>query len=198
MTPSLRSAASHGEVDEAHESESESARLLYPQGCYKNARGTQAEKGTWMGRRALRAFAIGLSLISLTSATCLLLSLQSQLKVAPLRLATGRCEPVTTDHLDGMVYICTGEGCDSSLLCHSMSLLRLESNWQGPIYVISDRQDFISESACEGNRPKYSVVVAPETPTMMHMKNLKCQLFDLIPANPTRLIYIDADILPVS
>ena len=122
MTPSLRSAASHGEVGEAHESSS--ARLLYPQGYYKNARGTQAEKGTWMGRRALRAFAIGLSLISLTSATCLLLSLQSQLKVAPLRLATGRCEPVTTDHLDGMVYTCTGEGCDSSLLCHSMSLLR--------------------------------------------------------------------------
>ena len=151
-----------------------------------------------MERRALRAFAIGLVLIQLTSATCLLLSLRSQLKVAPLRLATGQCEPVTTDHLDGMVYICTGEGCDSSLLCHSMSLMRLESNWQGPIYVISDRQDFISESACEGNRPKYSVVVAPETPTMMHMKNLKCQLFDLIPANPTRLIYIDADILPVS
>ena len=123
MTPSLRSAASHGEVD-AHESSS--ARLLYPQGYYKNARGTQAERGTWMRRRALRAFAIGLVLISLTSATCLLLSLRSQLKVAPLRLATGRCEPVTTDHLDGMVYTCTGKGCDYSFLCHSISLL---SDW---------------------------------------------------------------------
>ena len=195
MTARPRSKASHGEVG-AHES---SSPRLYPQGYYKNAKGPQAEKGSSMGRRVkdreLQAFVIGLSLMSMT---CLLLSLRSQLKVVPLRLATGQCEPETTDHLDGMVYICNGKGCDYSFLCHSISLLRFESNWQGPIYVISDRQDFISESACDRNRPKYSVVVAPETPTMMHMKNFKRQLFDLIPANATRRIYIDADILPVS
>jgi hypothetical protein len=65
------------------------------------------------------------------------------------------------------------------------------------MYVISDRQDFITETACDDNAPKYTTVVAPETPTMMHMKNFKRQLFDLIPGNKTRLIYIDADILPV-
>lgn len=167
-------------------------------GYYKNAKGPLAAKGTFLNRklkdRELQAFVIGLTLLS---TACLLLSMRSQLKVSPLRLATGECQPVTRERLDGMVYICTGKGCDYSFLCHSINLLRFESNYQGSIYVVSDRQDFISESACDNNRPSYTVVVAPDTPTMMHMKNFKRQLFDLIPGNATSLIYIDADILPV-
>mmetsp|Transcript_13047 Transcript_13047/g.36599 ORF Transcript_13047/g.36599 Transcript_13047/m.36599 type:complete len:365 (+) Transcript_13047:1688-2782(+) len=171
----------------------------YGSGYYKNAKGAQhGDKGSSLQRklkdRELQTFVIGLTLLS---TTCLLMSMRSQLKVQPLRLASDQCEPVTQERLDGMVYICNGAGCDYSFLCHSINLLRFESNWQGPIYVISDRQDFISEAACENNRAKYEVIVAPETPTMMHMKNFKRQLFDLVPNNATRLIYIDADILPV-
>jgi len=158
----------------------------------KNAKSSQGEKGSSGRKRkdkGLQTFVVALSLLT---TLCLLISIRSHVAVYPLRLATDECKEAGEDLLDGMVYICNGKGCDSSFLCYSMSLLRFESNWQGPIYVISDRQDFISGTACDQNRPRYSVVVAPETPTMMHMKNFKRQLFDLIPAkNATSLIYID-------
>lgn len=164
----------------------------------KNAKSSQGEKGSSGRKRkdkGLQTFVVALSLLT---TLCLLISIRSHVAVYPLRLATDECKEAGEDLLDGMVYICNGKGCDSSFLCYSMSLLRFESNWQGPIYVISDRQDFIAGTACDQNRPRYSVVVAPETPTMMHMKNFKRQLFDLIPAkNATSLIYIDADIVPV-
>ena len=171
-------------------------------GYCKNAKCFQGEKGA-NGRysssrnakdRELQVFVL---ILSLLTASSLIFSIRSRLVLHPLRLDTDQCEPVGEERLDGMVYICNGKGCDHTFLCYSLNLLRYESNWQGPMYVISDRQDFITETACDDNAPRYTTVVAPETPTMMHMKNFKRQLFDLIPGNKTRLIYIDADILPV-
>eukprot|EP00216_Chloropicon_sp_CCMP2111_P001057 CAMPEP_0198235914 /NCGR_PEP_ID=MMETSP1446-20131203/1808_1 /TAXON_ID=1461542 ORGANISM="Unidentified sp, Strain CCMP2111" /NCGR_SAMPLE_ID=MMETSP1446 /ASSEMBLY_ACC=CAM_ASM_001112 /LENGTH=274 /DNA_ID=CAMNT_0043917359 /DNA_START=221 /DNA_END=1042 /DNA_ORIENTATION=+ len=136
-----------------------------------------------------------------------LFNIRNSLITRPLHLADTICKPPSENSLDGFVYICSGKGCDQSFLCYSIFLLRTVSMWKGPVYIVSDQQEFIHHTACSYHNPlalrddspsfNYTTIPTPPAPTLMHMKNYKRQLFTLVGRNATKLIYIDADILPV-
>ena len=153
--------------------------------------------------RSMKYVLVFMSIFSLTS---MLLSfkvvgtLHGQVKNSPLRMEEGQCKPVPAERLDGLAYICNGKGCQIDLLCFSMSLMRLQSKYEGRIYVVTDRDDLFEGKACGNNAPEYEAIPFQNSSstTRMHMKLTRAKLFDMIPdRNAKSLIYIDADILPV-
>ena len=153
--------------------------------------------------RSIKYVLVFMSIFSLTS---MLLSfkvvgtLHGQVKNSPLRMEEGQCKPVPAERLDGLAYICNGKGCQIDLLCFSMSLMRLQSQYEGRIYVVTDRDDLFEGKACGNNAPEYEAIPFQNSSstTRMHMKLTRAKLFDMIPdRNAKSLIYIDADILPV-
>ena len=165
-------------------------------------------KGKAVGRAALptqlRFKLLLAAVLALLSVGAVVSSVRVALIAQPLKLSQDACPAVPDGNglLDGIVYICTGKGCDVSFLCMSLHLLRHASGWEGRIYIVTDRDEFLSGSACGGASANlnFTAVAAPETPTLMHMKNFKRQLFGLIEGGghvASKLLYVDADILPV-
>ena len=110
--------------------------------------------------------------------------------------------------LDGVVYVCAspptvsggstpqGPGCNIPLLCNSLHLLRQEGGWAGHVWVVTD-----VAAQVRGLCPMadFEAVEPPHEglDSLMGVKNLKRQLFKILPGAPSSLIYIDGDILPV-
>jgi len=170
----------------------------------------EERKRKWCNLRAAcrsdRSIKYVLVFMSIFSLTSMLLSfkvvgtLHGQVKNSPLRMEEGQCKPVPAERLDGLAYICNGKGCQIDLLCFSMSLMRLQSKYEGRIYVVTDRDDLFEGKACGNNALEYEAIPFQNSSstTRMHMKLTRAKLFDMIPdRNAKSLIYIDADILPV-
>ncbi|KAK3287840.1 hypothetical protein CYMTET_4668 [Cymbomonas tetramitiformis] len=95
--------------------------------------------------------------------------------------------------LEAVAYICTGSGCNLELLCTSVLALRVAAGWSGKVYVITDRSaDVTGLCAVE-----LDTVPVPPVEYQMQMKNMKRQMFDILPGRPSSVLYVDADIVPV-
>jgi hypothetical protein len=85
-------------------------------------------------------------------------------------------------------------GCDLPLMCDSLNLLRFSGGWEGQVWVITDGG---AELRAICPTAVFEAVAAPKVPSVMQMKSVKRQLFEIIPGHPRTLLYIDSDILCV-
>jgi hypothetical protein len=100
----------------------------------------------------------------------------------------------TRDLVDAVVFIAAGKMAQDPMVDLSVQSLRRVGQWEGDIYVLTDRPSCFSV-AVERFNVKPVAISSELTSTIVHIKTLKATLFDFLPMEITNIIYMDVDIV---
>lgn len=94
--------------------------------------------------------------------------------------------------IDAIAFICMGAWTQTTILHNAVASLRSTGGWRGPVYVLTDRSD-----GWPSLRDGYNVDVihVDGGGSKLAIHSFKCKMFDVLPSEVGRVLYMDADII---